>query len=148
MKAIFTAVLMLPAIALAEVPTEVRNPDVHQDTIAETICVKGYTKTVRPSTSYTNGIKRKLMREQGIDVVRMSEFELDHVVPLELGGHPRNLKNFMIQPWEGEGGAKEKDKLEHKLKRRVCAGKMSLDDAQACIWEDWRACVVRISAHK
>ena len=148
MKAILTAILMIPAIALAEVPAEVRNPDVHQGTIAETICKKGYTKTVRPSTSYTNGIKRKLMREQGIDKSRMSEFELDHIVPLEVGGHPRNIKNFMLQPWEGEGGARQKDSLEHKLKRRVCSGKMSLADAQTCIWDNWRACGRRIAEHK
>ena len=88
------------------------------------------------------------MREQGTDVGRMSEFELDHVVPLELGGHPRNIRNLVLQPWDSEGGAREKDSLEHKLKRRVCAGKMSLGDAQTCIWDDWRACGMRITAHK
>ena len=39
------------------------NPDVHQDTIRQTICQSGYTKAVRPSTTYTNGVKRKLLRE-------------------------------------------------------------------------------------
>ena len=72
----------------------------------------GYTKLVRPSTSYTNGIKRKLMREQGIDFDQhAAEYELDHIVPLAHGGHPRSIHNFRLQYWEG-GGVKAKDKLE------------------------------------
>ena len=38
------------------------NPDVAEDTIDATICVSGYTRSVRPATSYTNGVKKKLMR--------------------------------------------------------------------------------------
>ena len=37
------------------------NPDVTQSTIDSTICVSGWTSTVRPPTSYTNPLK-----EQGI----------------------------------------------------------------------------------
>lgn len=44
----------------------VLNADVTQETIQQTICVPSYTATVRPSTNYTNGVKFKLMREQGV----------------------------------------------------------------------------------
>lgn len=44
-----------PSAVLREVPPEALNPDVHQETIQQTICVPGYTALVRPSTSYTNG---------------------------------------------------------------------------------------------
>lgn len=142
MKTLLAILSLAPALALA-VPSEVLNPDVHQDTLKATICQSGYTKTVRPSTSYTNGIKRKLMREQGLDPVRIREFELDHKEPLTLGGHPRNIHNLMLQPWEGPDGAKVKDKLEVKLSHMVCAGKITLADAQACIWDDWQACAVK-----
>ena len=77
------------------------NPDVDEGTIDMTICVSGYTKSVRPATSYTNGVKKKLMREAGIDGARIDDYELDHIVPLALGGHPRKLSNLMLQPWEG-----------------------------------------------
>ncbi|HJW55311.1 MAG TPA: hypothetical protein VJ577_08570 [Burkholderiaceae bacterium] len=126
--------------SFADVPAEVLNPDVHQDTINETICQKGYTKSVRPSTIYTNGVKQKLMRKQGIDWNRASELELDHIVPLVLGGHPRNIHNLTLQPWDGALGAKVKDKLEVRLAREVCTGKISLAAAQECIWSDWKAC--------
>jgi len=142
MKTLLAILSLAPALAFA-VPSEVLNPDVHQDTIRSTICQPGYTKTVRPATSYTNGIKKKLMREQGIDLSRIREFELDHKEPLTLGGHPRNIHNLMLQPWEGGDGAKVKDKLDVKLSRMVCAGKITLADAQACIWNDWQACALK-----
>jgi hypothetical protein len=140
MKILLGIFTLAPVIALAGVPPEVLNPDVHQDTINQTICQKGYTKSVRPSTVYTNGVKQKLMRKQGIDWSRASELELDHIVPLTLGGHPRNIHNLTLQPWDGPDGAKVKDKLEVRLSHAVCAGKMSLAAAQECIWDDWRRC--------
>jgi hypothetical protein len=140
MKRFPAIILFLPALAFAAPPAEVLNTDVRQETIAETICTPGYTKSVRPATSYTNGVKLKLMREQGIDSGRAREFELDHREPLELGGHPRNIHNLQLQPWDGADGAHAKDRLEHRLHRMVCKGKISLTEAQACIWDDWQAC--------
>ena len=116
------------------------NPDVTEDTVGQTICAPGYTKRVRPSSSYTNGIKAKLLRERGLDESQMSEYELDHIVPLTLGGHPRKLANLTLQPWEGELGAIRKDLLERRLQILVCRGELRLNNAQACIAEDWEAC--------
>ena len=120
------------------VPAEALNPDVRQETIHQTICVSGYTASVRPSTIYTNGVKRKLMRQQSLPTTAAAYFELDHHVPLALGGHPRNLQNLMLQHWEGDGGAKKKDRLERKLQMLVCADKVMLDDARRAIWFDWQ----------
>jgi hypothetical protein len=122
-----------------EMPAEVLNPDVHQDTIRQTLCTPGYTASVRPSTTYTNGIKLKLMREQEIPAPTASAFELDHRIPLGLGGHPRTLKNLALQPCEGEDGAKKKDQLERRSQRLVGAGRLLLDDARRAIFFDWRA---------
>jgi hypothetical protein len=116
---------------------------VDEGTIDRTICVSGYTKSVRPATSYTNGVKKKLMREAGIDEARIGDYELDHIVPLALGGHPRKLSNLMLQPWEGVHGAKAKDTLEVRLQSLVCHGKLDLTDAQVCIAQDWEACAVQ-----
>jgi len=131
------------------------NPDVDESTIDTTICTSGYTKSVRPATSYTNGVKKKLMREAGLDVAEIGDYELDHIVPLALGGHPRKLSNLMLQPWEGEHGARAKDVLEVRLQSLVCHGKLDLTDAQVCIARDWEACSlqypkrqpVRVSPH-
>ncbi len=68
-----------------------------------------------------------------------SDYELDHVIPLALGGHPRNIHNLSLQPWEGSDGAKRKDRLEVKLQCLVCAGDVPLIEAQDAIWSDWKA---------
>jgi hypothetical protein len=123
------------------------NPDVTQDTIAQTICVPGYTKAVRPSTGYTNGVKLKLLREAGIDESQIGQYELDHIIPLAVGGHPRKLSNLALQPWDGELGAHRKNGLERRLQGMVCRGEMSLLDAQYCIAEDWVACDAELHRH-
>lgn len=126
------------SFTFASVPSSALNPDVRQSTIEETICTPGYTKDVRPSTSYTNGVKLKLMREQGLDPAYASDYELDHVIPLALGGHPRSLSNLQLQPWDGEDGAKRKDRLEVKLQCLVCSGQVSLNEAREAIFNDWQ----------
>ena len=124
---------------LPAVPAEALNPDVRQETIQQTICVPGYAASVRPSTSYTTGVKAKLLRERGQDLSAASTYELDHKVPLALGGHPRNLRNLELQPWEGETGAKRKDRLERRLQVLVCGGKVGLRAAQQAMYFDWQA---------
>lgn len=140
-----------PAAPTAEatqqvVPMEALNPDVRQDTIQQTICIAGYTASVRPWTAYTNGVKARLLRERGQTQVSADEYELDHIVPLALGGHPRNLKNLMLQPLEGDDGAKQKDRLERRLQVLVCAGKLLLNDARSAIYFDWQGAYLRYVA--
>lgn len=119
------------------------NPDVTEASLGQTICVAGYTATVRPSTSYTDGVKAKLLRESGLGESHMADYELDHLVPLALGGHPRKLSNLQLQPWHGTDSATDKDGLERRLQRMVCAREIALADAQSCIAEDWKACAAR-----
>jgi hypothetical protein len=119
------------------------NRDVTEATLAQTICVSGYTKTIRPSMTYTNFVKKRLMVEQGLDYeTSKADYELDHVIPLALGGHPRHLNNLMLQPWEGTDGAKRKDRLEVKLQCLDCAGDIPLAVAQDAIWTDWKVAYV------
>ncbi|MBS0437063.1 MAG: hypothetical protein JSR75_19625 [Proteobacteria bacterium] len=84
-------------------------------------------------------MKAKLLREQGLLTTRAVDYELDHKVPLAIGGHPRNLKNLQLQAWEGHDGARRKDQIERALQRRVCDGRMPLTKAQAAIFFDWQA---------
>jgi hypothetical protein len=124
-------------------PSEALNLDVNQDTIHQTICVSGYTASVRPFTSYTNGVKLKLLREQGLPSTATVDYELDHRVPLALGGHPRNVRNLELQLWEGTDGAKRKDQLERRLQRAVCAGEVLLDEARSAIYWNWQGAYQR-----
>ena len=128
-----------PASAIVQVvPAEVLNKDVNQQTIGDTICIAGYAASVRPATSYTNAVKAKLMREQDLPASSAREYELDHRIPLALGGHPRSPDNLMLQRWDGDDGAKVKDRLERRLQQLVCSGKVLLDNARREIYVDWK----------
>ena len=113
--------------------------DVTQATVKTTICVAGWTATVRPSTSYTQGVKRKLLRDAGAPETESIKYELDHFVPLALGGHPRSLDNLWLQEWDGPWNARVKDRLERNLQLMVCAGKLTLHSARTAIQNDWKA---------
>jgi hypothetical protein len=104
----------------------VLNPDVTQATINSTICVRGWTKTIRPPTSYTNDLKEKQMREYGIGG-SLSDYQEDHLISLELGGHPTDPRNLWPEPYPR---ASEVDSIENELNDKVCAGELSLDEAQ------------------
>lgn len=125
------AALASPALADA-LPL---NPDVTPATIGDTICVHGWTKTVRPPVRYTNRIKRRLIRREGLPEELLVDFELDHRIPLCLGGAPADARNLQLEPWDE---AEQKDAVEGCLCRAVCAGKIGLDEARRHIWADWR----------
>ena len=57
------------------------DPRVTQDNIQQTICVSGYTKTVRPSTSYTTPLKVRQMALYGWTGTT-SDYEEDHLIAL------------------------------------------------------------------
>ena len=104
----------------------VLNPDVTQATIASTICKSGWTKTIRPPTDYTNALKLKQMREYGVGG-SPTQYQEDHLISLELGGHPTDPRNLWPEPYPR---AAEVDSVENELNAKVCAGTMSLSDAQ------------------
>jgi hypothetical protein len=132
--------LLVSPWVLGQAGRPVLNPDVSPATLSSTICVPGYTRAVRPGTAYTNAVKKRLMAAQGLDFdVERGRFELDHVVPLALGGHPSDPANLALQPWDGPLSARRKDRLEVKLQCLVCSGALALDQAREEIWADWDA---------
>jgi hypothetical protein len=105
------------------------NPKVRQSTIKKTICKSGWTKTIRPPVSYTNGLKIKQMVLYG-ETGPPSLYAEDHFIPLELGGAPKNPKNLWPEP---HSQSKLSDPLETQLKQKVCRGVMKLKKARAAI---------------
>jgi hypothetical protein len=100
-----------------------------------TVCQSGYTKIVR----HTSGkLKAIIYREYGIDRAS-GHFEIDHLIPLELGGADvaENLwpESYDTTPWN----ARIKDKLEGRLHALVCAGKLPIEQAQTEIATVWTA---------
>jgi hypothetical protein len=65
-------------------------------------------------------------------------FEVDHLIPLELGGD-NVIANIWAEPAEPRPGFHEKDKVENYLHRQVCSKAMTLAEAQREIMTDWLA---------
>jgi len=112
------------------------DPTVTQDNIRSTICVSGYTKTVRPPEQRTHRLKLQIMAAYGRSG-GLRDYELDHFIPLELGGCPDCRSNLWAEPYDASLGAKQKDRVENYLHRQVCSGVISLKEAQDAIRNDW-----------
>jgi hypothetical protein len=102
------------------------NPDITQANIATTICRHGWTRTIRPPTDYTSALKLKQMREYGVRG-SPAQYQEDHLISLELGGHPTDARNLWPEPYPR---AAEVDSIENELNAKVCSGDLSLEDAQ------------------
>jgi hypothetical protein len=122
------------------------DPRVTQGNIAKTICRRGYTASVRPPFEYTNAMKHRLMRVYGV-TGSIHNYELDHLIPLELGGCPYCQANLWPQPRNVFPGATEKDEVEDYLHHQVCSGVLPLAEAQREIASDWYAVCKRIHSH-
>ena len=107
-----------------------------QGDLSTTVCSRGYTATVRPPVNVTQRIKREQMAAYGLQDQRLGDYELDHLIALELGGAPADVANLWPAPWTGDGNAHQKDAVETHLKREVCRGTVSLTDAQRMIATD------------
>jgi hypothetical protein len=76
-------------------------------------------------------------REYGIVHHASGEYEIDHLISLELDGS-NDIKNlwpesYRTEPWN----AHVKDKLEDRLHELVCAGRLTLPEGQKAIATDW-----------
>ena len=62
--------------------------------------------------------------------------EIDHIVPLELGGS-NDIANLFPEGADAHPGYREKDTLENRLHLLVCAGSLGLGAARTGIAADW-----------
>jgi hypothetical protein len=86
----------------------------------------------------TDSMRKQVFAAYGIPYSQHAKYELDHYIPRELGGAD-DVRNLWPQPFTGPNNAHEKDRLENALHRAVCAGQVSLSDAQEAIRSDWLA---------
>lgn len=143
------------------------NPQVTQSNISETICVSGWTATIRPPSSYTTALKKTQLGIKNQTTTgdlaghrtttifdgsvqnngqsyyngdsNLSNYEEDHLISLELGGNPTDPKNLWPESYTTTPNARQKDQTESYLKRQVCAGKITLAEAQKEISTNWVA---------
>lgn len=115
--------LVLPKRTLTPGAT---NRTVTQQTIGKTICISRWIAKIRPPVSFTNALKVKQMKQYG-ETGSPRRYQEDHLIPLELGGAPRSARNLWPEP---HSQSKRSEPLERALKRKVCAGKVTLAAAR------------------
>lgn len=141
---IFTG--LLPGLARADdtVPNLALTPGVARAGLTTVkICSTKWGKDVR---HVTEAMKREVFAAYGMsgnDDPRCiphgaQRCEIDHLVSRELGGAD-DVKNLWPQPYGTQPwNALLKDKLENRLHKEMCAGRITLKQAQAMLVNDWR----------
>jgi hypothetical protein len=81
----------------------------------------------------------RIMLEYGLPPGPHPQYEIDHLVPLGIGGadDDRNLWPEPRRSIEPVWNAEAKDRLELRLRDLVCGGQLDVREAQKAIAEDW-----------
>lgn len=97
------------------------------------ICVSGYSSTVR---NVPVSEKNAVYAAYGIANHTPGEYEVDHLISLELGGS-NDIANLWPEASSPTPGFHQKDEYENKLHSEVCAGTLSLAEAQNEVATKW-----------
>jgi glucose/arabinose dehydrogenase len=117
-----------------------RDSRVTPRTVTRTICRRGWSSRVGPSSTLTRRlqVERELAYGIASPHPRPSRVEeLDRLVPLDLGGAPLSVANLWPQPVAGRWGARTKNRLERRLRALVCERRIGLRTAQRAIARNW-----------
>jgi hypothetical protein len=97
------------------------------------ICTPGYATSVR---DVSQSLKDEVYAAYGITDRSPGQYQVDHLVSLELGGS-NDIANLWPQPASPAPGYAEKDRLENYLHDQVCSGNMTLQEAQSREAANW-----------
>ena len=139
----------------AGLPDKVLTPGEVTSTDARMVCWRGYATHVRPrgkawkrlrELAYARyGIKHGMRSIIDASGHRHAAYQIDHLIPLELGGAPADIRNLWPQPI---ATAHRKDRVEDALHAMVCEGSVSLASAQRAIAQDWETAVTRLRSRE
>ncbi|HEV2654453.1 MAG TPA: HNH endonuclease signature motif containing protein [Ktedonobacteraceae bacterium] len=99
------------------------------------ICQPGYSRSVR---NVPTSVKNQAYAEYGITHHSTGQYEVDHLISLELGGS-NDISNLWPELASPKPGFHEKDKVENYLHDQVCSGAIALQKAQVEIATNWLA---------
>jgi hypothetical protein len=99
------------------------------------ICTPGYSTSVR---NVSESEREAVYAEYGIFSRTAGEYEVDHFVPLELGGS-NDISNLFPEAASPKPGFHEKDEVANYLHEQMCSGAVTLSEAQREIATNWLA---------
>ncbi len=126
--------MMLVLALLAILPDARLTPGATRSVTRADVCTPGAASQARRVSPTT---RQAAFKRYGI-APSSSLYELDHLIPLELGGS-NTLANLWPQAYAGTPNAHTKDRLENQMHYLVCQGRVTLEEAQRAIAADWVA---------
>jgi hypothetical protein len=117
------------------VPDPTLTPGAVRTTDVADVCQHGTAQLRHMTRERSDAI----MASYGLPPGPHPDYELDHLIPLGIGGDDNDL-NVWPEPRariEPEWSAERKDQLEAKLRALVCAGRLDIVVAQKAIADDW-----------
>ncbi|MBY0511538.1 MAG: hypothetical protein K2P94_15470 [Rhodospirillaceae bacterium] len=147
---VVAAVLGLSAPAVADMQAEragalpddaltpgYANPKVTADNLQKTVCKAGWALKAQPQGKYLSKITLLQIRNYGVAEKDAAKYVMDFRIPLSVGGHPTDPANLWPQRKDVAWNAVVKNKLETYVQSELCAGHMSLKDAQGVFQKNW-----------
>lgn len=98
------------------------------------VCTPGWSTRHR---NVSDADRRAVFASYGISYARSPAYELDHLIPLELGGSNAQTNLWPQPATENDGDGRNKDALEDHLHALVCSGQLALSTAQRAIAANW-----------
>lgn len=98
-----------------------------------TVCTVGYTTKVR---DVPLSEKKQVFKEYGISYSLHANYEVDHLISLEIGGS-NDISNLWPESYLINNGSRTKDSFENYVHSQVCKGSMTLAEAQREISSNW-----------
>lgn len=121
-------------VAVDGLPDKACTPGaVFSDVTVKQICTSGYSSSVR---NVPVEVKDQVYAMYGIRSHFAGQYEVDHLISLELGGS-NDISNLWPELANPRPGFHEKDTVENYLHQQLCDGKMSLKKVQELIAGDW-----------
>jgi hypothetical protein len=102
-------------------------------TNVDRVCTPGYTGRVRNVSQRT---KDSVYHRYGIRRHSTGQYEVDHIIPLDLGGS-NSIRNLFPEAANPTPGFHQKDRLENRLHSLVCSGGLGIRTAQKAIARNW-----------
>jgi hypothetical protein len=104
----------------------------------DTIGHGGSTSLIRPPVQHTDALKVAQITEFDYGDAEPEDCEEDHLISLEIGGHPGVPANLRPEAHGGKYGSEEMDKVENWLHKQVSSGAMTPKEAQEGIRTNWK----------
>jgi hypothetical protein len=132
------AALLSASAKAADLPDSHLTPGNALPVKAPEICRPGYAPFALRALSPAQWHERRaqVFAAYGVEVQDRDAYVINHLIPLEIGGS-NELANLWPLTKAGRWNAARKAKLTRRLHKLVCAGRISLQEAQREAAVDW-----------